>query len=224
MEYAFLQTGHLLPSFHKSYWLGLTTASSEAWPLFTWTDQNVPGPMDHYTHWGTAVVEGWPTPEPNNQDFPELCATGNFAQAYGFPSAWGWGDASCKSKAVVVCRRLREWRANGCASSSPPCRILHIWALACRVSVPCTYWQLLLGPWLTAAPTRAVPTTAAIKPYSITNKAGSYIFYNKPMSAPEGALPCPDRPECCRYLSGQCASAAPYLATCAEGCSRLRAC
>ncbi len=109
MEYAFLQTGYLLPSFHKAYWLGLTAASSEAWPLFTWTDQNVPGPMDHYTHWGTAIIEAWPTPEPNNQDFPENCATAIFAQAYGFPSAWGWGDANCNSKAAVMCRRLRGW-------------------------------------------------------------------------------------------------------------------
>lgn len=110
MEFAFLQTGYLLPGHHKAYWMGLTTTNDE-WPTFTWIDRNVPGPTDQYVHWGTPKVDGVPSMEPNNQVYPENCATAVAATAYGFPSAWGWADTSCGAKAAVVCRRLREWRA-----------------------------------------------------------------------------------------------------------------
>ncbi len=110
MEFAFLSTGYLLPGHHKAYWMGLTTTNDE-WPKFSWTDRNVAGPQDYYLHWGSSKAGGISSPEPNNQQFPENCATAVAAAAYGFPSAWGWADTHCSAQAAVVCRRLREWRA-----------------------------------------------------------------------------------------------------------------
>ena len=108
MEFAFLASGHLLPSFHKNYWIGLTS-TLDAWPAFSWLDRNVAPPEQGYSHWGTFRLEGFSTPEPNNGNYPELCAVANHSQAYGSPAAWGWADVPCAFEAAVVCRRLREW-------------------------------------------------------------------------------------------------------------------
>lgn len=37
VEAHFIASGYLLPTFHTSYWLGLTS-SATAWPAFTWLD------------------------------------------------------------------------------------------------------------------------------------------------------------------------------------------
>ena len=111
MEYAFINSGYLLPVFHKVYWMGLVS-NNDAWPAFSWIDRNVPNPQESsaYNHWGTYKFESYSSPEPNNGEFPENCAVANFSESYGFPSAWGWADVSCaNAKAVVVCRRLRGW-------------------------------------------------------------------------------------------------------------------
>jgi hypothetical protein len=31
--------GHLLPTFHKAYWIGLRVAPGSPWPYFTWLDR-----------------------------------------------------------------------------------------------------------------------------------------------------------------------------------------
>jgi hypothetical protein len=60
MEYAFLNSGYLLPSFHKTYWIGLM-ASADSWPSFSWLDRNVPSPQESgaYRHWGTYRFDGY---------------------------------------------------------------------------------------------------------------------------------------------------------------------
>ena len=111
MEFAFIASGYLLPSFHKTYWLGLTS-TPDNWPAFDWIDRNVASPAANgaYSHWGTYSADGFKTPEPNNGMFPENCAVANFSQAHGAPPAWGWADANCGISATVMCRRLREWQ------------------------------------------------------------------------------------------------------------------
>lgn len=55
--------GMLLPTYHKHYWIGLTTNSS-FWPRYNWTDRSVSAPLGvNYQHWGRA---GAVTVEPNN--------------------------------------------------------------------------------------------------------------------------------------------------------------
>jgi hypothetical protein len=109
MEFAFVNSGYLLPSYHKNYWIGLTT-TADTWPQFDWLDRNVPSPSQGYAHWGTFSFGGFSTPEPNNGNFPENCAVANWTESYG--SAWGWADANCAIMASVVCRRLRECLAS----------------------------------------------------------------------------------------------------------------
>ncbi len=60
MENAFLNSGYLLPSFHKTYWMGLVS-NTDAWPTFTWLDRNVQNPSESgaYKHWGTYKFEGY---------------------------------------------------------------------------------------------------------------------------------------------------------------------
>ena len=43
--------------------------------------------------------------EPNNAEYPELCATANYSEAFGKPMAWGWADTNCSVLAPFICRR-----------------------------------------------------------------------------------------------------------------------
>jgi hypothetical protein len=48
-------------------------------------------------------------PEPNNLDYsPELCAGGNFTQAFGERNASGWADANCSIAAPFVCKMMKD--------------------------------------------------------------------------------------------------------------------
>jgi hypothetical protein len=42
VESFYLSSGWLLPSFHKQYWLGMTT-NSASWPVFKYVDKSLPG-------------------------------------------------------------------------------------------------------------------------------------------------------------------------------------
>ena len=48
LEAFFMLSGYLLPTFHKHYWLGMSTASMQTWPNFTWQD----GSRISYSNWG----------------------------------------------------------------------------------------------------------------------------------------------------------------------------
>jgi hypothetical protein len=63
VEAYFLSIGMLLPTYHKHYWIGLTT-NTTLWPKYNWTDRSLPPPVGTaYQHWGRA---GPLVLEPNN--------------------------------------------------------------------------------------------------------------------------------------------------------------
>lgn len=63
MEGYFQSLGVLLPTYHKVYFIGLTT-NSTLWPKYNWTDRSLPAPVGTtYQHWGMA---GPVVLEPNN--------------------------------------------------------------------------------------------------------------------------------------------------------------
>ena len=99
VESFFVQSGNLLPGFHKFYWMGLDSNKKD-WPTFRWLDRAIPGPVEGtYQHWGKLLPDG--VPEPNSQAY---CAVANFTTAYG--GAAGWCDADCtKTKAIFMCKK-----------------------------------------------------------------------------------------------------------------------
>ena len=110
VEQYFLLQGLLLPSYHGSYWLGLSAAAG-GWPNFRWTDNVTPPPgLGSYSGWGsmsTGNKSEPPIKEPNNLSFNqtranELCAAASASQAYN--SAWGWADTSCGSTMPSICK------------------------------------------------------------------------------------------------------------------------
>jgi hypothetical protein len=92
VEQYFSQNGYLLPSFHKTYWLGLTAVT---WPIYSWSDRSL---AVAYTNWGNQ--------QPNRSPSPGLCAYANFTMSMGSPPAWGWDDTDCEtSTSVFICKR-----------------------------------------------------------------------------------------------------------------------
>ena len=41
VEQFYIRSGHLIPNYHKVYWMGLT-ANTSTWPKFTWLDRAQP--------------------------------------------------------------------------------------------------------------------------------------------------------------------------------------
>jgi hypothetical protein len=88
----FTQRGYLLPAFHKTYWLGLT---STRWPIFSWADKSL---VLDYGNWGDS--------QPNKSPAPGLCVYANSTLARGSPPAWGWDDTDCDaSTSIFICRK-----------------------------------------------------------------------------------------------------------------------
>jgi hypothetical protein len=118
MENAFLNSGYLLPSFHKTYWLGLTAVT---WPMFSWSDRSL---ALAFTNWGDQ--------QPNRSPSPGLCSYANYTLSRGSPPAWGWDDTDCDtSTSVFICKRasvkgrsIPHWSVSGplggerCSSTS----------------------------------------------------------------------------------------------------------
>jgi hypothetical protein len=103
-----LLQGYLLPTYHGSYWMGLSK-DANGWG---WADYSPAPSADSYMHWGT---DDNGVDEPNNVYAPENCAASNYSQAFGQPSAWGWSDARCRTKLPFICRTMRELLAStGC--------------------------------------------------------------------------------------------------------------
>lgn len=107
VEQYYISNGLLLPSYHKFYWIGLSTS---LWPTFLWSDHS-PGPdSSTYEHWGRYMPGN--EPEPNNWDTPpENCAGANFTEAFSNPIAWGWSDYDCNFAATFMCRMASEWHS-----------------------------------------------------------------------------------------------------------------
>ncbi len=93
VESYFIQNGFLLPSFHKHYWIGMTTTK---WPNFYWTDRTV----------SPSSYNGWGLSNPNQNPKPGTCAVASNALSKGSPVYWGWDDTNCDTTtSIFICRR-----------------------------------------------------------------------------------------------------------------------
>ena len=94
MEAYFLSSGFLLPTFHKSYWLGVR---ARPWGRWQALDKTL-----------TANYLNWAVGQPNGSSVPELCVAANASatgQLSGSSSpAWGYADASCMRSYPFMCR------------------------------------------------------------------------------------------------------------------------
>jgi hypothetical protein len=61
VEQYYISSGFLIPSFHKHYWLGLTTQKQGGRPNWYWLEPNAGSPQEDevYKHWGMYQVRGW---------------------------------------------------------------------------------------------------------------------------------------------------------------------
>ena len=95
--------GYLLPVNKTFYWMGLkanvTAVSSPGPEYFNWLDPTVPDlhAPTAYMHWG-------PSGQPDNGIPTELCAGGNFSEAYN--AASGWTDFNCSLATEFMCRQI----------------------------------------------------------------------------------------------------------------------
>jgi hypothetical protein len=55
VEQYYVGQGWLLPSYHKSYWIGLTATT---WPYFHWLEPSNDPSDDTYIHWGLLLPAG----------------------------------------------------------------------------------------------------------------------------------------------------------------------
>lgn len=60
VEKYYISSGYLIPSFHKHYWLGLTTQKQGGRPNWYWLEPNAGSPLEDevYKHWGMYQVGG----------------------------------------------------------------------------------------------------------------------------------------------------------------------
>jgi hypothetical protein len=93
VENAFLKMGVLLPSYHKNYWMGLNTTM---WPVFMWVDPLVPQTDSK------GAYSNWATGEPNNQNAPEFCGSGDLQRTR--MGAAGWADMNCNTDLAYICK------------------------------------------------------------------------------------------------------------------------
>jgi hypothetical protein len=110
VEGYFISNGYLMPTYHQIYWMGANVSDAIYWPDFSWVDPYTPGPVNSsYEHWGRFQPGQETEPNFNYNAPPELCAVGNYSQAYFNPLAWGWADDNCNNKHPFMCKMLREW-------------------------------------------------------------------------------------------------------------------
>ena len=92
--------GHLLPGFHRSYWLALSRNDSllpYLDPPFKWTDRTASGPDGNYTNWA---------PTPPGLPYVGYCAVAAApaTQGSGPAAAWAWQDQRCNATQAFICR------------------------------------------------------------------------------------------------------------------------
>ncbi len=110
VENWFTLAGVLLPSYHKSYWLGLyiPQVNTTLWPNFQWLDgspapSNPSAQSSRYAQWGELTLsDGRVMMEPNNLVPPEFCVAANASQAQD--SVWGWADQNCDTRNIFICK------------------------------------------------------------------------------------------------------------------------
>ena len=104
--------GVLLPTYHKSYWIGLNTTGADWKDVWRWTN-NLPFMANKtYQNWGT--YQPGAVPEPNNITSAEFCAAANASQPVG--PTWGWSDTSCFDNFISICYYARGWQGARCSS------------------------------------------------------------------------------------------------------------
>lgn len=96
VEAFFTSSSYLLPTFHRQFWMGLIKRNGATWSFMD------PSINTTYTNYNKPATPG------------NLCGAAFFANRVGSPSAWGWGDNSCASKSVFVCRNTGEPGATWC--------------------------------------------------------------------------------------------------------------
>jgi hypothetical protein len=89
VEAFFTSSSYLLPTFHRQFWMGLIKRDGSSWSFMD------PSINTNYTNY-------------NKPSTSNLCGAAFYANRVGSPSAWGWGDNSCASTSVFVCRNTGE--------------------------------------------------------------------------------------------------------------------
>jgi hypothetical protein len=119
VEGFFATSSYLLPTFHQQYWMGLLKRNGASWSFM---DPNI---NTTYTNYNKPNVAA------------NLCGAAYFQFRKGTPSAYGWGDMSCATRSIFMCRNTgrtddtqRGWAAQaagapssaalGCASNNAP--------------------------------------------------------------------------------------------------------
>ena len=85
----------MLPGFHTSYWLGLTSDANIG-PAFHWSDPFMANTS--YEHWG----EG----QPDGMAQLSTCGTAQAELSFGMPRAWGWAATHCDEPSFVMCKSM----------------------------------------------------------------------------------------------------------------------
>lgn len=104
VEQVYVDAGVLIPTFHKSYWIGLNTTAAMWRNRWTWVDSSPYELNVTYQNWGLYQPGGMQ--EPNNITGSEFCAVANASQPAR--SAWGWSDTKCDNKYIFMCYYPRE--------------------------------------------------------------------------------------------------------------------
>jgi hypothetical protein len=120
VETSLIDGGLLLPSFHKSYWIGLNTTAVDWKDVWRWTDNRPYIANKTYQNWG--MYQPGTLQEPNNITAEEFCAAANSSQPVG--PTWGWSDTGCFDSFISICyyaRGLALLLLLPGAACSPPC-------------------------------------------------------------------------------------------------------
>jgi hypothetical protein len=95
-EQAYLSQGVLFAGATASYWIGLSSNSSN-WPVFTWMLKTLPSADSNEAGW-----DHWGRGQPDDAGPSALCAMASAALSYD--GAWGWSGAQCSLQLPFLCR------------------------------------------------------------------------------------------------------------------------
>jgi hypothetical protein len=104
VEQYLIAQGHLLPTFHRSYWLALARDDSllpYIVPPFRWADNSATGPAGNYSNW---------RPHPPGLPYVGYCGVAtapepSFAALnMNLTAAWLWDDEVCNATHAFMCR------------------------------------------------------------------------------------------------------------------------
>jgi hypothetical protein len=104
VEQYFIAQGHLLPTFHRSYWLALARDESllpYVVPPFRWADNSAAGPAGNYSNW---------RPHPPGLAYVGYCGIAVAPEPVfaslnvNATAAWLWDDQVCNATHAFMCR------------------------------------------------------------------------------------------------------------------------